>query len=229
MSYTVQSGDNLWNIAKTAYKLNENTAIANKVNEIAKANNIENIDLIFDGQTIELGNEYNSSDKANFSAKVEEFNNWTNTTDPNSTLQYVEKGNTDEETANNIGEFSKQYIEHFGKDGNIDLETFAQNNPELDAKSAESIYKMIDMDGQGGITPDEHASYLSLIDSSDGKFDGNMNLDKYNTIGAEVPVFADEQYANTPYNNIHEKSKEGLQYATPLMQHFHDKYFSQKQ
>ena len=53
-SYTIKSGENLWNIVKSQYKLSNNTEIANKVNEIAKANNIKNANMIFAGQKINL-------------------------------------------------------------------------------------------------------------------------------------------------------------------------------
>ncbi|MBS4760352.1 MAG: LysM peptidoglycan-binding domain-containing protein [Clostridium sp.] len=53
-SYTIKTGDNLWNICKNQFKLNNNTDIANKVKEVAKANNISNPNLIFAGKEINL-------------------------------------------------------------------------------------------------------------------------------------------------------------------------------
>ena len=50
----VQSGQNLWNIVRDRYKLTNNTDIANKVNEIAKANHISNPNSIFAGQALSL-------------------------------------------------------------------------------------------------------------------------------------------------------------------------------
>lgn len=52
--YTVQSGDNLWNIVKDFYNLSENTAIAIKVDEIAAYNNIENPSIIYAGQILKM-------------------------------------------------------------------------------------------------------------------------------------------------------------------------------
>ena len=228
MDYLVQKGDNLWNIAKNRYNLSDNADIANKVNEIAKYNNIEDANLIFDGQTIKFKSPQSDIFKLQGEvATPKEFNKWTNTLYPESEIQYAKQGATDEETAQNVLQASTEYINTFGKDGNIDFEAFLNVNKDLDTKSAQSIYSMIDMDKKGGITPDEHAAYMSVIDNADGKFDGNMNLDNYNTIGAEFPAFADELYDNSAYKGIHEKCKQGLEYTTKLMENFHDKFYSE--
>lgn len=52
--YTVQSGDNLWNIVKDFYNLTDNSSIATKVDEIATYNNIENPDIIYAGQILKM-------------------------------------------------------------------------------------------------------------------------------------------------------------------------------
>lgn len=52
--HTVSTGENLWKICKNKFKLTNNTDIANKVNEIAKKNNIKNPDMIFAGQKLDL-------------------------------------------------------------------------------------------------------------------------------------------------------------------------------
>ena len=52
--YTVQSGDNLWNIVKDFYNLTDNSAIAAKVDEIATYNNIENPSIIYAGQILKM-------------------------------------------------------------------------------------------------------------------------------------------------------------------------------
>ena len=53
-TYIVQRGDNLWNIVKEYYNLNSNSDIANKVNEIATYNNLENPSMIYEGQEIKM-------------------------------------------------------------------------------------------------------------------------------------------------------------------------------
>ena len=52
--YTVQSGDNLWNIVKDFYNLSDNSAIATKIDEIATYNNIENPSIIYAGQILKM-------------------------------------------------------------------------------------------------------------------------------------------------------------------------------
>ena len=53
-TYIVQRGDNLWNIIKEYYKLESNSEIANKVNEIVAYNNLENPSMIYEGQEIKM-------------------------------------------------------------------------------------------------------------------------------------------------------------------------------
>ena len=52
--YTVQNGDNLWNIVVKYYNLSDETVIANKVNELAEYNNIEKPSMIYVGQEIKM-------------------------------------------------------------------------------------------------------------------------------------------------------------------------------
>ena len=52
--YTVQSGDNLWNIVKDFYNLTDNSDIATKVDEISTYNNIENPSIIYVGQILKM-------------------------------------------------------------------------------------------------------------------------------------------------------------------------------
>ena len=51
-SYTVQAGDNLWQIVARRYYLDDNTAIYNKMTEIAALNGIDNPSLIYPGMSI---------------------------------------------------------------------------------------------------------------------------------------------------------------------------------
>lgn len=51
-SYTVQAGDNLWQIVARRYLLDDNTTIYNKMIEIAELNGIDNPSLIYAGMII---------------------------------------------------------------------------------------------------------------------------------------------------------------------------------
>ena len=53
-TYIVQRGNNLWNIIKEYYNLESNSEIANKVNEIAAYNNLENPNMIYEGQELKM-------------------------------------------------------------------------------------------------------------------------------------------------------------------------------
>lgn len=52
--YTVQSGDTLWSIVKNYYGYNNDTDIANKINEIVEFNDLSNPNLIYVGEHITL-------------------------------------------------------------------------------------------------------------------------------------------------------------------------------
>lgn len=52
--YTVQSGDSLWSIVKNYYGYNNDTDIANKINEIVEFNDLGNPDVIYVGENITL-------------------------------------------------------------------------------------------------------------------------------------------------------------------------------
>ena len=52
--YIVKSGDSLWNIVKNYYGYNNDTDIADKLNEIVEFNDIGNSNLIFVGENITL-------------------------------------------------------------------------------------------------------------------------------------------------------------------------------
>lgn len=52
--YTVKSGDTLWSIVKNYYGYNNDTDIANKINEIVEFNDLGNPNLIYVGEHITL-------------------------------------------------------------------------------------------------------------------------------------------------------------------------------
>ena len=52
--YTVKSGDTLWAIVSDYYGYDNDTDIANKINELAEYNNIDNPDMIYAGQILKM-------------------------------------------------------------------------------------------------------------------------------------------------------------------------------
>lgn len=52
--YTVQSGDNLWNIVREHYNLSDDTDISTMVVALAQYNNIEDPSLIYAGQILKM-------------------------------------------------------------------------------------------------------------------------------------------------------------------------------
>lgn len=52
--YTVQSGDNLWNIVKDFYNLSDDSDISAKIDKIATYNDIENPSIIYAGQILKM-------------------------------------------------------------------------------------------------------------------------------------------------------------------------------
>lgn len=53
-THVVVGGETLWSIVKSYYSLNDVHEIANKIEEVAKANNIQNPDLIHPGQVLQM-------------------------------------------------------------------------------------------------------------------------------------------------------------------------------
>ncbi len=60
--YQIKPGDNLWKIVKKELNIKNDTEILKKVDEIAKLNNIKNINSIFVGQHIKLCNNQEKPD-----------------------------------------------------------------------------------------------------------------------------------------------------------------------
>jgi len=80
-SYTIQTGDNLWNIAKKQYNLSTNNDIQKAVNLIVQNNNISNPNLIFAQSKIELPELQNETKTAELKNETdenifEEFSKW---------------------------------------------------------------------------------------------------------------------------------------------------------
>lgn len=68
--YTVKAGENLWNICKREFKLTNNTDIANKVNEVIKANGITTPNYLKIGQKINIDFSKSTNEQKTYSQEV---------------------------------------------------------------------------------------------------------------------------------------------------------------
>lgn len=133
MSYTIQSGDNLWNIAKQQYNLTNNQDIQAKIEEIAKANNITDVNTIISGTTLNLPGIGSSQDTSGsvFTDWVNSKNNYNNfltgqDVDNFQMFDYYSLGNTPEERGEKYGQeienFAQNYINQYDLNGDKKLD-----------------------------------------------------------------------------------------------------------
>lgn len=115
-NYTIQSGDNLWNICKKHFKLNNNTDIAKKVKEVAKTNNISNPNLIFAGHELKLEAAMDVVEKSTQTVQAENVNNAQGST-PVTKKEGAEMGENYHNWAFNKDSYEKtwDYIAHDSK------------------------------------------------------------------------------------------------------------------
>lgn len=157
MNYTIASGDNLWNIAKNNYDCKSDAEIMQVVNQIAKENDIQNINLIYAGANLELPETDQfiaSSADTDDKTIVEKFDDWTNSEE---NFEAAISGNEVEEFKMfdiNLSTYSS------------DLKNFAQEYINLydeDADGSWNIEEFINMATAGaGIDPANKEAYENL-------------------------------------------------------------------
>ena len=106
-NYSIQSGDTMWSIVKDHYGLTNNTDIANKINEIAKANNIKNPDSIFAGNSLNLPDDPKASSVFSESTKAKEVKAVSSEAESAKTAETVQVENTSTESATPKGRLSQ--------------------------------------------------------------------------------------------------------------------------
>lgn len=137
MSYTIQSGDSLWKIAKQQYNLTSNKDIQAKIAEIAKENNITDINLIISGSTLTLPGLEATTDTsgsvfADWTNSSSNYNNLLtgNKVDDFQMFDYYSLGNTPEARGEKYGQeiekFAQNYINQYDTNGdkNLDFNEF---------------------------------------------------------------------------------------------------------
>lgn len=203
-TYAVKSGDNLWNICKKAFGLKNNTEIANKVNEVVKANNIKNSQLIFPGQEINLDMGL-TVEKTQPQKAAEErigYNDIKTYEDldrlaGSSVSLFTEQTKTKEQKQQAYTEYSEQLLLEYydlNKDGKVTTEEFAQKEKEGTLTATEIQGKKIDDDAIADL--ETQPEMLKLYDKNgDNKISQEEYENGLNSIGLTT-------YNNKGLNNV---------------------------
>ena len=133
-TYEIQKGDSLWGIVKKQYGFTNRSEISNKIQEIAKDNDISNVNLIYAGKTLILSGLYEDEESADINEsalKVDEFEKWNS---PENAVKFLfgeeiedfkmfdyEKGNSDDYFSK-LNDFSQEYINKYEADGDKSLD-----------------------------------------------------------------------------------------------------------
>ncbi len=191
MSYQIQSGDCLWSIVQQHYGLTDDTDIANKINEIAQANNIQDVNLIFEGQTLELPGD---GFVGGGGSRADAFHNWGNGQNDGSEFQMFDISTVDANTyAAELEKFAQEYVNKFDtdKDGSWNEEEFikmasggAENISEQEKAGYHKMFQGLNIDQDGSkLSAKEYAAQLFVADNNganaNGKLDGKFTLNEY--------------------------------------------------
>ncbi len=206
-SYSVKSGDNLWNIVKRQFNLTNNADIANTVNKVAKANNIQNQNLIFAGQTINLdigltiekADEQDAASQGNTDTAANPitqqaqtaanerigFNNITNYNDldrlSNSSVSiFSSEVKTDEQRQQAYTAYSEQLLKEYydlNGDGTVTTEEFGKKEAEGSASALNIQGQKLDNDVITDI--ETNPEKRDLLEAYDTNDDGKISQEEY--------------------------------------------------
>lgn len=208
--YTVRSGDNLWNICKREFKLTNNTDIANKVNEVIKANGITKPELLQVGQKIKIDFTQSSTEQKKYSEEVNKavadkinYNNIQTYSDierlENSSISIFGSNTIADGTQNQAyNDFSEKYLldcYDINNDGTVTEEEFAQ----VEQRDNENLKKVmnefldqqsISMDGQALELPEEVMQAINApANTSANLFAQNLDFNDNGKIDVEEFAF----------------------------------------
>lgn len=195
-SYTVKTGDNLWNILKREFKLTSNAEIAKKVKEIKDDNNLSNPDLIFPGQVLDFGAVDTIEISANDAAKQRINNSNIETYDDVNNLEnssvslWGQKSLDESEKKQAYTKYSETLLNDYydlNKDGTVTVEEFAQKEKEssLEAQRLSSLH-MLD------VTIAETQKNPDLLAYFDEDKNGQLSKEEY--FKGEANMFTDVNY-----------------------------------
>ena len=208
--YTVKRGDNLWNICKREFNLQSNRDIANKVNEVIKANGITNPKLLQIGQKIKIDFSKSTVEQKQYSQEVNQavtdkinFNNIQTYAD----IQRLENSSVSIFSTNTIsqGQQNEAYIDYsekllleyydIDKDGKVTAEEFAKKEQQGSEKANElTLDKIADdtraMDAEPTeITEEEMQQYKTISQRSANLFAQNLDFNGNGQIDAQELAF----------------------------------------
>ncbi len=182
-SYTVKQNDNLWKIVKREYGLTNDKDIANKVNELAKANHMSSPNTIFVGKTINLvgKNDANTASAAgtdNAKSTESVFGNWTEKCDDSTQSKDVKDFDI---AGNDFGNAVKK--------GDYKGADVIYSKKVLD--TARDYIKIYDTDGDGTISREEQIMQdKTKYEAKNGKADSQTAYD-LSTISLRKSLFID--------------------------------------
>lgn len=174
MNYQIQSGDCLSAIVQQRYGLTNDADIQKKVAEIARANNIENPDLIFAGDTLVLDGEGD-----NFTPSGD-IDNWLNQ-GAQGDFKMFEKDNA--HYGEQLKGFAQSYINKYDKDGDgklnqeefLAMESQEQQVSDVAKGNILKAFSGLNLDNDGSsVTANELASMFYTADfNAANKQDGD--------------------------------------------------------
>lgn len=179
MDYSIKSGDTLWNIAKQQYNLTSDRDIQAKIAEIAKENNITDINTIVSGNSITLPGLDSSQDTSGsiFSDWANSNNNYNNflnggKVDDFQMFDYQSLGSTPEERGEKYGQeiekFAQNYINQYDSNGDKSLDFNEFVNMQME--SFEDMF---------GESPDLNNELLTMFGEQFSQLSSINNDEKY--------------------------------------------------
>lgn len=229
MDYSIKSGDTLWNIAKQQYNLTSDRDIQAKIAEIAKENNITDINTIISGNSITLPGLDSSQDTSGsiFSDWANSSSNYNNLLTGNKVddfqmFDYYSLGNTPEARGEKYGQeiekFAQNYINQYDSNGDKSLDFNEFVNMQME--SFEDMFgESPDLNNELLTMFGEQFSQLSSINNDEKYIDEyglksllglNQNadvdkyIDKYDTDGDGKLSFEEyKKYNEETYKNLY--------------------------
>lgn len=179
MDYSIKSGDTLWNIAKQQYNLTSDRDIQAKIAEIAKENNITDINTIISGNSITLPGLDSSQNTSGsiFSDWANSNNNYNNflnggKVDDFQMFDYQSLGSTPEARGEKYGQeiekFAQNYINQYDSNGDKSLDFNEFVNMQME--SFEDMF---------GESPDLNNELLTMFGEQFSQLSSINNDEKY--------------------------------------------------